>query len=87
MGPGDRTSISGHKHKKFHLNIKKYIFTVRAGEHWDQLPSCGVVVLGDTQNLLGHSLGNLLWVTLLEREGWVRVYPEVPLNLNCSVIL
>lgn len=31
MVPSDRTSVSGHKlkHKKFHLNIRKYFFTMR----------------------------------------------------------
>lgn len=51
-----RTSTSRHKHKKFHLNIKNYIFIVRVGQHGDQLPSCGVIILRDTQNLLGTIL-------------------------------
>lgn len=31
-------------------------------------------------------LGNLVWVTLLEQEGWTRQPPEILSNLNYSVI-
>lgn len=33
------------------------------------------------------SLGNWLQVALLEQSGWTRWFPEVPSNLNYSVIL
>lgn len=70
MVPMDRTSVSGHelKHKKFHLNIRKYFFTVRMAEHWDQLRRLVV-----ESSSLDTVLSNLLWVTLLEKEGWIRV--------------
>jgi len=37
--PRNRTRGNGHKtkHKKFHLNMKKF-FTVRVTEHWNRLP-------------------------------------------------
>ena len=27
-----------HKHKKFHLNMRKNFFTLRVTEHWNRLP-------------------------------------------------
>ncbi|GAB0182110.1 hypothetical protein GRJ2_000676300 [Grus japonensis] len=40
MVPSDRTRCSGHKHehRKFHLNMRKNIFTLRVTEHWNRLP-------------------------------------------------
>ncbi|KFV84300.1 hypothetical protein N308_09894, partial [Struthio camelus australis] len=31
---------NGHKlkHRKFHLNLRKNVFTVRVTEHWNRLP-------------------------------------------------
>ncbi|KFV80312.1 hypothetical protein N308_10234, partial [Struthio camelus australis] len=31
---------NGHKlkHRKFHLNMRKNLFTTRVREHWDRLP-------------------------------------------------
>jgi len=38
--PSNRTRGNGHKmkHKKFHLNMKTNLFTLRVTEHWNRLP-------------------------------------------------
>jgi len=38
--PSDRTRDNGHKmkHRKFQLNMRKNIFTLRVMQHWNRLP-------------------------------------------------
>ncbi|GAB0186857.1 mitochondrial enolase superfamily member 1 [Grus japonensis] len=38
--PGDRMRDNRHKleHRKFHLNVRKNLFTLRVTEHWNRLP-------------------------------------------------
>ena len=56
----DKTRGNGHKLKymKFHLNIRKYFFTVRVAEKWNRFPR--EVVKSHPwryPNLMGHGPG------------------------------
>lgn len=49
--------------------------------------ACGVSSPGDTENLGGQGLRNLLWLSLLEQEGLDWAPPEVAFNLDDDVIV
>ena len=87
----DRTRGSRHqlKDRRFHLNIKKHFFTVRVTGHWHKLRKKVVesLSLEILKKCLSMVLGNWLQVALLEQGVWTRWPPEVPSNLNHSVIL
>lgn len=57
-------SVNGHKLKtmKFHLNMRKNIFTMRVVKDQNRFAqrSCGLSTFGDIQSLTGHILDNLL---------------------------
>jgi len=87
--PSSRTGGKRHKlqNMKLNLNTRKNFLTAIVVKHCSQL-STEVVAsppLESTQNLREHSLGNLLWVTLLEQEQLNLMIPKVPSNLNDSV--
>jgi len=58
VAPSDRTSSNGHKlkHRKFHLNMRKYFFTPRVTEHWNYVAQrgCGVSFSGDIEDPPGR---------------------------------
>jgi len=89
--PSDRTRGNGHKLKqrKFCLNMGKNFFPLRVMEHWNRLPR--EVVESPSLEIfrthLDQVLCSLLWVTLLQQEGWTRWPTEVPSNPDHSVIL
>jgi len=89
--PSDRTRGDGHKlkHRKFYLNLRKNLFTLRVTEHWNRLPrevmeSPSVEIF---KTCLDEVLCSLLLVNLLWQEGWTRQCPDVPSNPCNSVIL
>lgn len=84
MIPYDRTS---HKleHRRFWLNIRKHFFTVWVTVHWHSMPR-ELMEFPPWKSHLDLVLGNMLEVSLLEQGGWTSRHPEIPSNLNQSVI-
>lgn len=62
----DRTRGGGHK-----LKYLRNFFYCDGGQTLEQVAQrpCGVFILGNTKNLSGYGLNNLLWFTLLSAEG------------------
>jgi len=75
--PSNRTRGNGHKLKpgKFQLNRRKNFFPLRVTEPWPRLPREVVESppsLEIFKTRLDKVLCSLLWVTLLQHEGWTR---------------
>lgn len=64
MFPSNKMSVSGHKlvNKKFHRNMRKYLFALMATEHQNKL-SRGVVECFSLHVFKTHldTLGNEFW--------------------------
>lgn len=73
---GDWTKINVHKlkHRRFLLNIRKHLFTLRVMEHWKRLPRDTVESrsLEISKKHPDVVLGNHLQVPLLEHGCWTR---------------
>ena len=71
------------------LNMRKNFFPLRVTEPWPRLPREAVESpsLEIFKTRLDKVLCSLLWVTLLQQEGWTRWPTEVPSNPYYSVIL
>ena len=84
MVPSNRTRGNGHKlkHKKFHLNVRKNVFTLRMKKHWNRLPRevMGSPFLEKFKTHLDVVLCSLLWMNLLWEGLLTRSSPEVPSN-------
>lgn len=74
------------KHKRIQVNIRKHCSTIRMTKYWHRLPREVVqsLFLVIFRNRLDTMLGTLpVFASLLEQG----LNPEVPSNLNHSVIL
>lgn len=74
--PSGRTTETRHKlsHRKFCLNMRKNIFTVRVTDPWNRLPKevSESPSLEIFQSHLDTILSNGLQVILLEQGAWTR---------------
>lgn len=72
----DRIGVNEYKVKqrRFSLNMRKHIFTVRVTKHWLRLPKDTVdsPSLKIFKSYLDMVLGNCFSVTLLEQGAWIR---------------
>lgn len=88
--PSDKKEGSGHnlKHRKFHLTMRKNVFSLRVAEPWNKLPR--EVVKSSSfqifQTWLGVIPASCCRWTCFGRGGWTRS-PWISLSTNCAVIL
>ena len=72
--PSDKTRGNGHKlnQRKLQLKMRKTFFPLRGMEPWNRLPREAVESpsLEIFQTRLDAVLCSLLWVTLLQQDGW-----------------
>lgn len=88
--PSDRARGNSYEleYDCFWLNIKQQFCTVGVTEHWQRLlrdvypPSWK-----SSKNHPNMILSNLLWVSLLDQQGWTWWLLEVPSHLNYSRIM
>jgi len=77
----DRTRGNGNKrkHRKFQVNMRKNVFTLRVTEHWNRLPREAVESpsLEILKTRVDEVLCNLLYMALLRQMCWTRRSPEV----------
>lgn len=85
LGGGTRGTDHNLKHGKFHLKLRKILFTLRIvnTNHVAQSGS-GVSILGDNQSLTGHHPGQFAVAAPALSRGWIRLSPDVPSSLSCD---
>lgn len=73
------------KHGKFHLKLRKILFTLRmVNTNHDAQRSCGVSILGDNQSLTGHRPAQAAAAAPALSRGLDWLSPDVPSSLSCD---
>lgn len=87
--PRERTRVNGHKLKSKNStrNTRKNLTFLPARLVKQVSGGCEVSILGDTQNLAGMVLNNLLYSALLLPQQWAASSPGAPSSLSYSLIL
>lgn len=85
LGGGTRGTDRNLKHGKFHLKLRKTLFTLRMAStnHVAQSGS-GVSILGGNQSLTGHHPGQFAVAAPALSRGWIRLSPDEPSSLSCD---